>query len=761
MITIVPECPYNSGNESFSSEAVIFPDETSQVFLPRKVTQLADSITIRWDFEGEREIIDLVSIVTGLRNFCLHLELPYLPYARQDKKVTYKNASTFNLAAFATVINALRFDEVLIHEPHNIEATQRLIQRSKIVKEPFVHLPNGKADIETIVFPDAGAYTRYHTNEELQSYLHMCFQKVRDQETGKITSTLADMEEWVSKIQSVKPTLQLDKVSFHFHIVDDLVDGGRSFTECSRYITEWLSHNKHVARKNIKITLEVIHGVLSKGLPIPNIDHTWCHHRLRHPCNQNILLHTDGYKLAHMEQYPPGTRYIYSYMIARSSKKYECTSFFGLQYLLLNYLQGRVTQKMVDEFCKTRESLMGPTPDHIRKQMQQLVSLQYIPLRIKAIPEGSAVNLGNVLVTVTNTHPDFFWLVGLVESLLLKVWYSSTVATYSRKLRQLCEDYSKKSCDQNDHVAYQIHDFGYRGAATEETAALGGASHLVHSKGTDTVSSIAFVKKWYDVTSKESIGATVPGTEHSVMSSYGRDDEIGAFKRILDLYPSGNVSIVSDTYNYWNVLTEILPLLKDQITSRTGKLIIRPDSGNPEKVLLGDPDIEDKNDPKALGTLHLLDRLFGSTVNEKGFKVLAPCVGVVYGDSMYYERINRILQGCMDLGYATSNMTFGVGGILLQNHSRDDLGFAFKATSIDIDGERKAIFKDPVTDISKRSHRGLLRLEHDQTSGQWTTYSDQTPEQESTGELRTVFEDGQVYRYDTFEDIQQRAISNL
>lgn len=758
MIVIRPHCDSETFEE-FEVNATIFPDGTSQVFLPPKVQQLADLLTIVWYFENEREIMDIASIRKGLQNFAVDLELPYLPYARQDKKVTYKTPSTFNLAAFAMVINGMNFMEVAFVEPHNIEETAQLFERCRIVRQPF-HSPSLKNSSEnvlvTIVFPDRGAWARYGKNAELQNFPKIVFDKHRDPRTGVILKSSANLQAWKDGIHE---NPWKEDVHYLFQIVDDLVDGGNSFTRCAQAIRSWMSTQmSHVPAANIKVHLEVIHGVISQGEPIPGIDDLICHHRMIHPCNNNPLLHTDGYKLAHMEQYPPNTEYMYSYMIARSSKKYSRVTFFGLQYYLLNYLSGRVTRKMVDDFFQTRESLLGPTSDTVRAQMEKLIDLKYLPLCIKAVPEGSSVNLGNVLVTVTNTEPGFFWLVGLVESLVLKVWYTSTVATYSREMRKLCQRYSEQSCDDNDHVAYQIHDFGYRGGSSEETVSLGGAAHLLHFKGSDTVPSIGFVKKWYGAARDSNIGATVAGTEHSVMCSYGKTHELEAYERFLEIYPTGKVSIVSDTYNYWNVLTVFLPQLKDRIMARKdGKVIIRPDSGNPEHILLGDPNEKDENSSQFLGTLRILDGIFGSTLNSKGLKVLHPSIGVIYGDGMYFDRVDRILKRCIELGYATSNLVFGVGGLLLQNHQRDDLGFAFKATSVTVSGQRKAIFKDPMTDHSKKSHRGLLRLDKDEVSGNWMTLDDQTEEQEKQGELRIVFDNGKVYRYDTFEAIQKRA----
>jgi nicotinamide phosphoribosyltransferase len=237
------------------------------------------------------------------------------------------------------------------------------------------------------------------------------------------------------------------------------------------------------------------------------------------------------------------------------------------------------------------------------------------------------------------------------------------------------------------------------------------------------------------------------------MCSYGRDQEFQAFERLLDQYPSGSLSIVSDSYDLWKVMTEFLPRLRDRILSRDGKIIIRPDSGNPEHILLGDPD-EAEVDPtraRSKGVIRLLDEVFGHTVNDKGYKVLDSHVGTIYGDGMYRQRIERVLDTLEKRGYASSNCVFGVGGILLQNHSRDDMGFAFKATRCVVKGESRNVSKDPVTDSSKRSHVGLVQL-----TDNFLTVDKVSEEDEQKGKLQVVFEDGIVYR-NSWEDVVARA----
>jgi nicotinamide phosphoribosyltransferase len=427
--------------------------------------------------------------------------------------------------------------------------------------------------------------------------------------------------------------------------------------------------------------------------------------------------------------------------------------FYGLQYYLRRYLSKPLTPDMADEFIETHRAVLGePLPEVVAK-VRALCELGYWPLRIKAVPEGTVVPNKNVLLTICNTHPDFYWCVGFVESLLLKVWYPISTATCCLQYRRVCEWYWSQTVDDDAMVGlpFAVHDFGYRGDATEEGAPLAGTGHLLSFTGSDTIPAYVFAKGYYDAGS-ELVMASVPASEHSVMCSFGREDELGAFKHMLDLYPSGIVSIVSDTFNIYRVLTDFATALKHQILGRDGKVVFRPDSGNPEYIICGDP-TADEGTPENLGAIRLLDAMFGSTVNEKGYRVLNPKVGLIYGDGMYLARFERTLKRMEEMGYAASNLVIGVGGIL-RNHTRDTMGFAIKATCVRVNGEIREIEKDPITDHGKKSLKGLMRLDY--AEGEWKT-TDMVPTlDERGGALKVVFEDGQLYNQTTLAEIRER-----
>ncbi len=468
--------------------------------------------------------------------------------------------------------------------------------------------------------------------------------------------------------------------------------------------------------------------------------------------NSNPLLATDVYKLGHMEFYPEGTTEIYSYLTTRSSKKFDSVLWFGLQALIKSLLLEPITHEMVDEFLLYRKMILGSNPEGVVKKTRALADLGYWPVSIKAAPEGSVIPVRNALMTIRNTHPDFAWCVGYLESYLLKVWNTSTVATSSLGFRRLFEKYATETSSSPGMVPFQVHDFGYRGCSSEETAALSGMAHLVNFLGTDTVVAVKSAREFYNAV--EPIGLSVPATEHSVMSAFGREHEIDAFRRMLAQNPQGIVSIVSDTYHLWNVLTNFAPRLREEILARNGKVVFRPDSGEPKLILCGNP-AAPAGSPANKGVIRLLDEAFGSSLNAKGYRELNPKVGVIYGDGMYYARIADILGTIKELGYATTNLVIGVGGILLQQHNRDDLGFAIKATYAVVNGEERELFKDPITDPGKRSHKGMVRL--DKTNGAYVTTDRVSREQESGGVLREVYRNGRLLAERTFDEIRREV----
>lgn len=466
--------------------------------------------------------------------------------------------------------------------------------------------------------------------------------------------------------------------------------------------------------------------------------------------NKNPLLATDVYKLGHMRQYPEGTTEVYSYLTARSGKKFSRVVWFGLQALIKEMLLQPLTPQMGDEFLEYYRMILGPVPEDVRENIRKLCDLGYWPVSIKAAPEGSVIDVKNVLMTIRNTRPEFAWTVGFLESYLLKVWNTTTVATSSLGFRHLFELYAEQTSDNLSLVPFQVHDFGYRGCSSEETAALSGMAHLVSFMGTDTVVAVKAAREYYSAT--EPVGLSVPATEHSVMCAFGREHEYDAFVRMLDQNPTGIVSIVSDTYHLWNVLTNFAPRLRERIMARDGKVVFRPDSGEPKLILCGDP-AAPSGSPASKGVIRLLDEVFGSTVNSKGYLELNSKVGCIYGDAMYFARIADILGTLKDMGYASTNLVTGVGGILLQQHNRDDLGFAIKATYAVVNGEERELFKDPITDPGKRSHRGLMCLVKKdgvyQTNDRLLT--------DDVGLLQEVYRDGELLVDQKFSDIRERV----
>lgn len=453
---------------------------------------------------------------------------------------------------------------------------------------------------------------------------------------------------------------------------------------------------------------------------------------------RNILLCTDVYKMGHMEQYCPGTDKVYSYLTARGAydKQFDKVMWFGLKYYLQEYLTRPVTSEMVGEFIYYREKILGSkTPEDVVYKLKSLVDLGYWPLKIKSLPEGYSYPFRIPLMTMANTIPEFYWCVGFLESLLLKTWYPSSVATYSRKYREVVDEMYDRTVSEELMFLkdFAVHDFGYRGDSSEESAGISGSAHLLSFKGSDTVSAYPFSQKYYPDMKLEM--HSVPASEHSVMCSFGEENELQAFEHMLDKYPTGIVSIVSDTYSIYRVLSEFATKLRPKILKREGKVVFRPDSGDPLKIICGDAlNIGYKRD----GCLRMLDEIFGSAYNKKGYRELNPKVGLIYGDGMYLDRYSKILRQMESDRYSSSNLVIGVGGIL-RHHTRDTFGFTMKATYVEVDGKGRDIYKNPVTDTYKKSLKGLLKINHN------LTVTDQCSlDEEQEGLLQTVFENGKV-----------------
>lgn len=491
---------------------------------------------------------------------------------------------------------------------------------------------------------------------------------------------------------------------------------------------------------------------------------------------QTALTSVDSYKLGHAEQYPPGTTKVYSNFTARSVKylnipeeyKTQEIVWFGLQAFIVEMDElWRSTffqqdfdvvatdfQEIVAPFC-------GPNGFNIDR-LKQLHDLGYLPLCIKALPEGSKVPVGVPVLTITNTLPDFYWLPNFMETWMsAELWKGSTSATISYAYRKIIEKYADFTGGSKEFIDWQGHDFSPRGMSGIKDSAKSGAGHLLVFAGTDNIPAVKLIRDVYEA-EQGFVYASVPATEHSVMCAGGEETELQTFERLLDTYPAGVVAIVSDTWDYWKVITETALALKEKILNRKqdslglAKTVFRPDSGDPVKIIVGDPDAE-PGTPAYKGSVECLAEIFGTTTNGKGYKTLNPRVGLIYGDSITPARCEAILKGLSAKGYASDNVVFGIGSYTFQYNTRDTLGFAMKATYVEINGIGKSIFKYPKTDDgTKKSAKGLLRV--DKTSTGYVLTDNVTAEQEQAGELKVVYNDGN-YDLESFETIRKRLNS--
>lgn len=453
----------------------------------------------------------------------------------------------------------------------------------------------------------------------------------------------------------------------------------------------------------------------------------------------NICLLTDSYKVSHYKQYPPGTERVYSYFESRSGSVYPQTVFFGLQYFLKNYLEGQV---VTPEKIDAADELFSL---HFGEQVFNRKGWEYIlyrhdgmlPIRIKAVPEGTVVGESNVLMTVENTDPNVYWLTNYLETLLVQVWYPSTVATQSRAMKGVILKYLAQTGDPG-LIDFKLHDFGFRGVTSPEQAALGGAAHLVNFKGTDTVAGLVLLRRFYGA---DMAGYSIPAAEHSTITSWGEEHEVDAMRNMLEQYPTGLVACVSDSFNIYRACSEYWgSILKDKILERDGTLVVRPD---PPAVVV-----------KVLG---LLGEKFGFTTNEKGFKVLHPKVRVIQGDGIDFAMLDKILTAMEGQGWSADNIAFGSGGGLLQKLNRDTQRFAFKCSSVTVGGKERDVFKRPITDNGKKSKSGRLKLVYNNGGAHGpvlTTVPESAP---GDDQLRVVYENGLTKITDTLEDIRQRA----
>lgn len=503
----------------------------------------------------------------------------------------------------------------------------------------------------------------------------------------------------------------------------------------------------------------------------------------------NPLLLTDGYKVDHRRQYPDNTTLVYSNWTPRKSRIEGINEvvFFGLQYFIKKYVIedfntyffNKPKGEVVAKYARRINNYLGENQVGTA-HIEALHDLGYIPMVFKALPEGSSVPIRVPMFTMYNTRPEFFWLTNYFETLVSNVvWLPCTSATIAKQYRKILDKYAAETSSAPEFVNWQAHDFSMRGIAGIEAALLSGAAHLLSFTGTDTIPAIDFLEEYYGADSdKNLIGGSVAATEHSVMCMGTNEGEIETFKRLIcDVYPKGIVSVVSDTWDLWKVLTDYLPKLKEEILNRDGKLVIRPDSGDPADILCGvgshsdNPfnsfdEYKQKNgkgtkytdytENEYKGVVELLWDTFGGTINEKGYKELDPHIGAIYGDSITLERTEEICYRLKQKGFASTNVVLGIGSFTYQYKTRDSMGFAMKATYGEVAGVGREIFKNPVTDDgTKKSAKGLLKVEL--VNGKYQLKDQVSWTEEKQGELKEVFRDGKLLINQTLKEIRDRV----
>ena len=523
-------------------------------------------------------------------------------------------------------------------------------------------------------------------------------------------------------------------------------------------------------------------------------------------------LNSDFYKQSHFKCYSPHTEVVYSTWTPRKSRMKDVNKvvFFGLQYFIKDYLIDsfnetffkRPKEEVIAEFKRVMENTIGNADT---EHWEALHDLGYLPLKICALPEGTLCPIRVPMFTIENTLPEFYWLTNFIETILsTEIWKPMTSATIALEYRKICEKWAEITCDNTDHIDFQCHDFSMRGMAGADAACSSSAGHLLSFKGTDTIPAVLWLEKYYNADcTKECIATSIPATEHSVAETniieiqnmllsdekYPEDlhkvleefmfdmegwdtrklAELIYLDRLLKVYPSGIFSYVADTYNLWEVLTNILPLLKDKIMSRDGKVVIRPDSGDPCDIICGlntSPKCPSSDDPYAYqenrGVIELLWDIFGGTINSKGCRVLDSHIGCIYGDAITLERAEEICRRLESIGFASSNIVFGVGSYTYNMNTRDTFGFALKTTYGRVGGKELLLYKDPITDDgTKKSQKGRV-IVHEEDGV--LLYEDELNEHTEKDHvfkpldlLQPVFLDGKILKEYTLESIRKRV----
>ena len=494
----------------------------------------------------------------------------------------------------------------------------------------------------------------------------------------------------------------------------------------------------------------------------------------------NPLLAIDAYKFGHMSMHPENIDYIYCNLTPRSMKYFNRSIpaefidnklvAFGMQMAVQDIIQSfddnffhRPLAEVLSEFLTTAAPFIGENAQArsiLASNVTKLHKLQYLPLCIKTLPEGTISNPQIPILTIVNTIPGFGWLPNYLETYISQnTWKVATVATLSRIYRKIFEKYSALTCDNNSHILFQGHDFSSRGMSSSEDSIKDSIGHMTQFWGSDSVHSAFTATTHYGFKNDLPLAFSVPATEHSIMClGIALSSEEETFRRLLKQYNTGIIAIVSDTNDYWNTITTIAANLKDDILARQPdsmglcKTVFRPDSGNPVDIVCGDP-AAPFDSPEFKGSIECLWDIFGGTINSKGFKVLNPKVGLIYGDSITPQRANDILAGLAAKGFASSNIVFGIGSYAYNYSTRDSLGFAIKATAaIDSDDNLIPIQKTVKTDTGKKSACGLLHV-----TPALTLIDNATRAQEATGALQVIFSNGSTNFETDFAAIRERA----
>ena len=456
--------------------------------------------------------------------------------------------------------------------------------------------------------------------------------------------------------------------------------------------------------------------------------------------NSNTVILTDSYKIGHWPQYPKNTTSIYSYLEARVGADFPETVFFGLQYLIKRYLMRPLTAKDIEEAHDLFAQHFG-NPDLFNKK-----GFDYIvnelggrwPIKISAIPEGMVTPINNAIMTVESTH-DCYWAANYLETLLVETWYPITVATQGRAIKKIIVAALERTGDP-DLCGFKLHDFGFRGVSSPESAAWGGAAHLVNFLGTDTMAALTLLRDYYD---EPCAGYSIPASEHSTMTTWGEANEIEAFRNMIQTY--GNCPLYACVSDSWNIMRacDIWGIdLKEEVLKARGTLVVRPDSGDPAQTVLD--------------VCKRLMNHFGYRTNEKGFDVLNDKVRVIQGDGVNIDSIGLVLRTLEANNISADNVAFGMGGALLQKLHRDTENFAFKCSSTVRDGKTFDVWKKPTSDPRKDSKRGRFSVV-DGPHGHIITI----PENQfraGPNYLRLVFEDGTLLRSTTLKEVRERAL---